>query len=145
MEVRSVGKRQRLDVLALNGTVVRMGQEFSIAASQKTYDDHYSRSKQYATDHTCHVWCIDFRTCAGKPEDFQEPLVSPTTARVTRAGSKVHFYSYSKFGARPLCERLALVDLSLLASALLTHDMLAAFSFFLHCIKSSGLKSFFNC
>lgn len=91
MEVRKAGKQQRLDVVAVNEWVVRMGQEFSVAASQQTYDEQYSRAKQYATHHTCHVWCVDFRTCFGKPDDFEEPLGSPPSAAVTRAGSKVPF------------------------------------------------------
>ena len=126
MEVGSVVRRQRLDVLALNGSVVPMGQEFSVAASRKTYDDHHSRAKQYAADHTCHVWCVDFMTCSGKPDDFQERPVSPTPAAVTRAGSKVHFRFCRNYGPLPISGPFDSMQLSLLAHILVIRDRLCS-------------------
>ena len=54
------GGRMRLDVLAANGAVVRLGHEFLIRGTQTTFDQHVARGYQYADQHACTVYVVNF-------------------------------------------------------------------------------------
>ena len=53
------GGRMRLDVLAANGGLVRLGHEFLIRGTQATFDQHVARSHQYADQHACTVYVVN--------------------------------------------------------------------------------------
>jgi hypothetical protein len=49
----------RLDVLAANGAVVRLGHEFLIRGTQMSFDQHVARGYQYADQHACTVYVVN--------------------------------------------------------------------------------------
>ena len=49
----------RLDVLAANGAVVRLGHEFLIRGTQASFDQHVARGRQYADQHACTVYVVN--------------------------------------------------------------------------------------
>ena len=53
------GGEIRLDVLAANGEVVRLGHEFLIRGTQSSFDKHVARGVQYAEQHSCTVYVVN--------------------------------------------------------------------------------------
>ena len=72
------GGRMRLDVLAANGAVVRLGHEFWICGTQTTFDQHVARGYQYADQHACTVNIVNVVLTDGNFEkNVHLPLPNP--------------------------------------------------------------------
>ena len=74
--------RMRLDVLAANGSVTRLGHDFIVRGTQAEHDEHVARAQHYAEQHFCTVWVVNVVFTDGT---FQKRVKLPLAAPDTKA------------------------------------------------------------
>lgn len=60
LEAKAEGSSMRLDILAKNGTQIRLGWELLVGNDQKDFDRHVKKAKKYSKQHNCLTFVVNF-------------------------------------------------------------------------------------